>query len=594
MAAAGQVQKQGLAEQDLNPFDPGLAIDVSRLPVLQDRGFVESLKPFLDAPLDAEHIQKLTQQVNLYLQSSQALAHVSIPEQDATSGVVQVLVLQSRLGTVKVEGAEHFPESAYRENIRLQPGDAIDLKRLDEDLAWIQRSNSYRSATAVVVPGGRPGETDIAVRVTEQKPWNVRLTADNTGLDSTRNERLGMSATHANLLGLGHIGNYSLATSPDSDTYRAHSGSYTVPLPWRDILTLSGSYADIHALLPAPLNSTGYSATASARYEKPLAELGGYTHSAILGIDYKAANTNVLFSTAPVFNNITNIFQFIAGYRGSWQDAYGRTGFNANLVYSPGGITGDNRDDRFSASRAGAKSQYVYGNLTLDRLTYLPMDWTWALNARLQVANENLLGSEQLYGAGTYAVRGFREGLLYADEGFVVRNEVGPPTLYWIDAFRAQVYGFLDGARTNSVNRLPGERVHKIASVGFGTKVSVMNHFDVRAEFGHVLATNLDGRTGDGLRAHIGLSASFKPKHCASSQEGVYANPSIAKFRKFGVTSRTALMPHSLGKQHRVQAGSFITGNVVEHPAGFFFHQTLLTVPGPPGLCPGTPPIGRP
>jgi hemolysin activation/secretion protein len=507
-----KIAARGLSEKQINPAADGALIDVSQSPVLQDARFIKLMSKLIGQPLTTETIEQIGLYVNAFLQNGEnSLAYVSVPPQDASSGVVQVLVLQPKLGTLKVEGASVFPEDSYRAAIRQQPGQQISQATLDEDLAWIGRSNPYRSAVAVAAPGAKPGETDITIRVTEQKPWSVRIGADNTGTQSTQRERVSAAATTANAFGLGHIASYSLSANPDFKNFVGHGLSYTVPLSWRDILSFSASYATIKARMPAPLDSTGYSGGAGMRYEKFLPRVSAaYTHSAIFGIDYKIASTNLLFSSVPVFDNRTDIVQLVAGYNGALQDAYGNTSFNATWTYSPGGLTSNNNDARFAASRAQAKARYHYATLTADRMTKLPQGWSWTVNARAQIANQNLLGSEQLAVAGTYGVRGYEEGAYYADRGVIVRNEFGPAALNFGMNTEARFYGFVDGAWVSNVNPVAGEQGHeKLASAGFGAKLSVNRALSMRIEIGHRLLGNIAGRSDDATQGHLSLNYQF-------------------------------------------------------------------------------------
>lgn len=511
LPAPQEVAAKGMTAAGLVRFDSRSAIDVSRLPLLQDRRFVDAMAEMLGQPLDAEAIGKLQAKINAYLQlSGQGFAFVTVPEQDASSGVVQILVIRPHLGRLTIEGAVVFPEAAYREAIRLQPGQTIDQARLKEDLDWIKRSNSFRSAVVVAQPGGRPGETDLTVRVTERRPWSFQVNANNTGTQSTRRERVGFGAIWGNAFGLGHIASYNLTANPELDNYVAHSLGYTVPLANRDTLNLSATRADYEAVMPAPLDSTGYSFDFSANYERPLQARGSYAHSVAAGIDFKRSNSNLLFSATPVFDNTTEILQLGLSYKGSMTDAYGRTAFNIGLKYSPGGATDDNKDDQFSTSRALAKANYHYETLVLDRLTYLPAGWTWGLNARLQVASNNLLGSEQLSVAGAQGVRGFEEGKLYADRGLVLRNELAPEAFKFSEQLQGQVYGFLDAARVSNVDRVAGERSStSVASAGLGLRLTFKDTLSAQIELGRRLKSEIDGVDGKGSQLHLSLNYQF-------------------------------------------------------------------------------------
>jgi len=490
------------------PAQSSEPIDVASTPILQDRRFIDLMRPLIGERIDEQLIGDIKSNVIKYLKfSGQGIAYVGVPEQDVTDGVMQVVVIQPRVSGISVEGAVNFPEQSYRDAIRVQPGSVLNQKDLDDDLAWIKRSNPTRSAVVVLQPGRNVGETELQVKVTEDKLWSVRASVDNTGTRTSQNERLSIGATHANAFGLGHIASYNLTASPDFNTYLANSLTYTIPLASRDLLTFSSSYADIRARMPSPLSSKGYSATALVRYEKFLPTNSHYAHNLILGADYKIADTNLAFSDMPVFDNTTSIFQLVAGYNASLPDAYGRTAFNYTLFYSPGDVTGYNRDANYAASRAFAESSYHYQHLVIDRLTYLPREWTWTLNAKIQMASKNLLGSEQLAVTGTYGVRGFREALLYADEGIILRNEIAPPPFGLGQSGQMQPYGFVDAAHVSSKVKLPGETNARVSSVGIGSRFFFGNRFNLRAEIGRELSSNLN--QDKDWRAHVGLYATF-------------------------------------------------------------------------------------
>src|SRR3546814_12068299 len=102
---------------------------------------------------------------------------------------------------------------------------------------------------------------------------------------------------------------------------------------------------------------------------------------------------------------------------------------DVTLVLSPGDISDRNTDAAFQAQRAGARARYTYLNAGLNRHTRLPGDFTWVFDLRGQVTSTNLLGSEQLAMGGAGSLRGFDEGPVYVDEGFVLRNALRHPPM---------------------------------------------------------------------------------------------------------------------------------------------------------------------
>ena len=63
----------------------------------------------------------------------------------------------------------------------------------------------------------------------------------------------------------------------------------------------------------------------------------------------------------------------------------------------------------FAAQRPGADPGYVYSQITPDRVTRLPHEFTLNSNFTVQVSNGALLGTEQLGVGGFNSVRGYGE-----------------------------------------------------------------------------------------------------------------------------------------------------------------------------------------
>jgi hemolysin activation/secretion protein len=507
LATPDQLVPQGVPLASVRPAEGGPPVDLARAPLLQAGGFAQHIaaSSVLGAPLEEASLARLRAAVFDWLRAQGRGAVVMVPAQDATSGVVQVVVMQPRLGALHVEGAKLFPEDAYRGAVRARPGEPLDSVALDEDRAWIQRSNPYRSAVAVAAPGRQPGETDITLQVSEQRPWKANVWADNTGTAATQRAHLGAGIAAGNFLGLGHVASYNLAASADLRTYVGHTVTYALPLPWRDKLNFAGNYARVRARMPEPLASHGESSGVTVRYDHTLRNIASWAQSASLSLDYKDSDNNVLFSSTPVFGNRTRIVQFLGGYEGGAADARGETQVRVGLALSPGGLVARNDDAAFAGSRAGAKARYRYATLSLLRGTDLAARWRWTADARLQWASTNLLGSEQLGAMGMYGVRGFPEGGLYADRGLVWRNEIGPGAFALGTAATAQIFAIADTATVRNTAVQAGEQQrYRFSSAGLGARLSAAG-WQARFEAAKPIAANGQSDRG-GWRLHARVS----------------------------------------------------------------------------------------
>lgn len=501
--APAQVLEGGRPAASLQAFADGVPVDVSRVPALQDSRFVAGIAPLVGQPIDGPRLQALAQQVRQHLQArGLRFAQVAVPPQDATSGVLQVVVLQPRIGQVRIEGASHFRDDAYRDALRLKPGETLDAQALDDAMAWLERTNPYRSATATVSAGAKAGEADVTVRVRDQRPWTVRLGADNNGTPSTQRERLLAGFTHGDLFGRGDVGSYILTTSPDAKTFVAHAVDYAFTLPTQTLVALGATQARVRPRLPAPFDQTGHTSTVALRLEQPLRGRPGFTHSLLASAEYKRADSNVLFSSTPVFDNRTAILQFGLAWQLRADDARGRTTAQLAWIASPGGLVGHNDDASFDRTRAGARAQYHVQRVDVDRETWLPAGWSWRAQLRLQNASQNLLGSEQLAVAGASGVRALPEAAHFADRGVLLRNEAGP-LLLPSPGVQLQPFVFLDGARGGQVRRVAGERNVHAASAGVGARLELGQRLSLRADLGTVLSTDIPGQREGTWRAHV-------------------------------------------------------------------------------------------
>jgi hemolysin activation/secretion protein len=294
---------------------------------------------------------------------------------------------------------------------------------LDSDVDWIN-TNPFRHATVVAQPGKEVGATDITIRVQDSRPLVVRAGVDNTGTSSTSLYRVNAGVEWGDAFGRGDDASFNYVTSPDFHTVSQYSAGYTFNLPWRDTLSLQGSYSTTRPLHGSIFGNQGVSSLAALRYTTNLPATARLKQSLVLGYDFKSTNNNLLFGGFSVFNTTSEIDQFLLGYRAQESDRLGSTSVALDVVGSPGGLTADNTDAAFSSQQAGAKARYLYGRLTADRLTPLPGGLSWDLRATVQFTNTPLLPSEQLMFGGFTSVRGFEEQAVTRDDGVLLENEL--------------------------------------------------------------------------------------------------------------------------------------------------------------------------
>jgi len=499
-----------------DPPLPKDGIDASKVPLLQSDDTRKVLDPFIGQPVSMASLNRLISTLYLYY-SEQDLPFVSItlPEQDITAGVVQILVIEGVVGEITIEGARYFSEDLYRSMLRLKAGEPLRKSMMEGDVDWINR-NPFRAGNFYLKPGqSAVGTTDLVFRVRERVPLRAYAGFNNRGTSLTGKNRLEAGFNWGNALGLGHQFNYQFTTNTDLEDYIGHSGSYLVPLPWRHFLTLSGSASHTRSRLDDPLAQKGRSSQWSLRYEAPLSNAGRYTQSVSAIFDFKKSDNNLEFSGIPVTDNDTGILQWSLQYNGSLYDARGVTSFSVRGTCSPGDLSSRNRDEFFSISRAYAKARYAYAVFDLTRVHNLPKECSLYLLGRAQIADGNLLGSEQMQFGGSSSIRGYVEGDTYGDQGYILTQELRAPPLMpgrWF-GFEGindslQVYLFHDYGFSQNVDLLPDERRFAILqSVGAGMRYFVGRYVSVTFDYGW--RQRVTEKSGRGSRGHLALTISF-------------------------------------------------------------------------------------
>ncbi|HEY0968808.1 MAG TPA: ShlB/FhaC/HecB family hemolysin secretion/activation protein [Opitutaceae bacterium] len=496
----------------------GTGVRIEGLDLLDDDAFRAAMRRYLDRPLTRGDLNELTRDVVLYCrQRNRPIVDVLVPEQDANSGTIQVLVIEGRLGRVSVEGNQYFTAEQLTGAIRSQPGQVLENDRMLEDIIWINQ-NPFRQVDLVFTRGASTGETDIILRVKDRRPVRLYFGYDDSGNALTGFDRVQAGVNLGNLFHRDQVANYQLTASPDFERMLAHSASYSVPLPrWRHTLTVFGSFAESRPQMPSDFDLKGATWQASARYRIPLNKSRDVSHDVTIGVDFKRSNNDLAFGGYQVFAQSTDIVQFSASYGLSWSRPGRTLAVSATLVASPGGLSGANRDRDFAATRSGADAEYGYARLEAEHQAQLPLGLSWTIRATGQFATANLLGSEQLGLGGSQGLRGYEEREGNGDNGFMVVNELHLPAqriagrLLRNGVFdRLDTFGFVDYGWLANHDRLPGEiRRIEMASLGAGLRYAVGSNISLRFDYGWQLEESgvSDGRRSS--RGHFSVNVSY-------------------------------------------------------------------------------------
>lgn len=117
-------------------------------------------------------------------------AQVNIPEQDLAKGHLIIEIIPGRIGEIREEGFD------IGKSFGIFPGNSnklLNIRDLDQALENIRRLPGQAGTIFDLIPGIALGETDIVIQHPKNtKRIHVVLTADNSGIDTTGRNQLGV------------------------------------------------------------------------------------------------------------------------------------------------------------------------------------------------------------------------------------------------------------------------------------------------------------------------------------------------------------------------------------------------------------------
>lgn len=447
---------------------------------------------FINRPLTERSLGEIKSQITeFYQQKNQPFVVVSIPRQELTNGILQILVDEAKLGEIRSVGNRYVAASYLKEKIRARPGETILMNELLEDLGWLNQ-NPFRRTDAIFTPGKAPGTTDIELVTIDRWPYRFYMGADNTGTIPTERNRLFFGFNFGNTIWKDAQLSYQFTSAPNWNRLYAHTGMYRIPLPWRHTVVFYGGYTHVEpSLNGAGFKERGYNWQVDARYRIPLMETPKILQSISFGYDFKQVSNRIKFNGQSVFKADADINQLVAGYELGFKKGKNRASFVAELFVNPGSITTNNNTRSYRRFRAQARAEYGY--LRIAHSFARKTSWGWQLGYDLtgQMSSQNLLPSEQFTLTGYNAVRGFEERIVNVDNGAIFNLQLETPhwsftKYYGKGVVRDDFYliAFCDvGVGGNHDNGGGGNFV-SLGSIGPGARYQFGRYVSARFDYG--------------------------------------------------------------------------------------------------------------
>lgn len=258
---------------------PREQIDPARLQALADARLRALGGGTLPAQLSFAQLQQIADTLTqAYRQAGFLVARAYLPVQTlGLDQVVEIRVVEGRVGKITVEGTRRYDDRLIASPALALQGQILRQQDLQSALLYT-RDLPGVSATSVLKPGANPGETDVVIQASEERPLQVSVGASNYGTPSIGRYRAQLGVDWNNPLGLGdHLSaSYAYALDP-ANTWQG-SLAYQVPIAGVDGLSASASYTRS----VVNLDNGAFAAL----------DIQGPTQQSALGLDWKFVNSD--------------------------------------------------------------------------------------------------------------------------------------------------------------------------------------------------------------------------------------------------------------------------------------------------------------
>ncbi|MBF0428712.1 MAG: ShlB/FhaC/HecB family hemolysin secretion/activation protein [Magnetococcales bacterium] len=379
-----------------------------------------------------------------YIQHGYVNSGAILPDQEIIDGVIRMRVIEGRLGEIQVRDNQHLKADFIKRHLEGEAGDLLFIPKLEERFQLLKQAEMIENIHSEMRPGPTPGEAVLDVAVEERSPYRFWVGANNQGAQSTGGNRLVTGAAHNSLFGWGDVLRGEYAQTSGAQDY---AFSYSFPFGKQDTtLTLSTSQST-SSVVVAPFNNLDISNRQQIHeitLRHPFIRTIGEEVAASLSLQRKETKTFLLgepFAFTPGSDDGHTKVHTL-GLGGEWSMRDAEQALTLMTTLHRGLDIGDS-----TVRPVGEPDGRFYAWLTqaqlIRRVPWQESQLT--VHAALRLTSDSMLASEKFALGGLNTVRGYREGLLSRDMGWVTNAEWRIPTPLRLSLSDNKTDGLLSG-----------------------------------------------------------------------------------------------------------------------------------------------------
>ena len=436
-------------------------------------------KSIKDVEAARQHLEKL------YHDHGYQTVAVNIPQQEISSGIVRLLVLEAAVGQLQIKGSKYHSLQAIDATVpQLQGGVVPDFAEVQKELAQVNHAPDLH-VTPVLRASTTPGQVDVDLNVQDSLPLHATLEVNNRYSANTSQLRVIGEVSYDNLFQRNQSLSVQYQTAPENpEQAKIWSLSYVIPTQSGLVWALYAVRSDSNIAAVGDLDVIGNGSIYGVRLIDPLTSTSSsFYHNFTAGFDYKDFKQDVALQGGDDIPSPARYPVFSLQYNGTWLGSSDARHASAAITAARSNTTlelgasfvvrgiGGTDAAQFAAKRYGASANFFIFHPELQRQQILPWNWSVVGEINGQLASGPLISNEQYSAGGVDSVRGYTEAERLGDRGGRASIELrSPQFLAGRSRFtNSYFYLFVDGARVQILDPLPAQRTgYSLASEGLG------------------------------------------------------------------------------------------------------------------------------
>ena len=439
--------------------------------------------PYLNQSVSIQDLYKIVDAVNsIYNKKGYVTCRAGLPPQTIAKGVVKIELWEGKVGRVEVKENATTNEQYIKKRLPLTPDSIVSLDELNRALLWFNGTNDVQLRIQLQA-GSEPGTTDYVITASEPQRVQLSLFADNSGSETS-----GLWRSGANYISRSANGKRDQLSIGAMFSKGTRSGSISYSTPFTDKGARLGLYYSANTVktIKGPLsemdtrgssNGYGLSLTQPLSVSKARRMEAGFewsrqnSETKFMGMRWADDNIDRYSALLTVTNYGQRhvLYQRHSYSFGTWTDI-------------------DDVAKNFGKYQFSGVGQTIYGGGQI---------FTARFNGQITSTNY-LPSSEQFFIGGVYSVRGYRENLLGADNGYSLSLEYAMP----VERNR-EWFLFVDSGGVSGDNALDD---HMLTAAGCGYRISFDKSMTASLTLGVPFRKDINGERISKTRLHAVLN----------------------------------------------------------------------------------------